>query len=437
MPSRLPCVLLRRDWNCSEAAPSDKYLSNSVTKSAAKNFYPIKFLRHLLVPVNTFSYFVSSVFNRQYFHRAHKKAESMETNAKKRSDWIDFFIKEWLLLVSISGLLLTSLYLRRIPTYSLQDFEILFILFVLFVTVKGLENSGLFARISLILESKNFIPLKLILATFVLSMTVTNDVALIVIVPLTLSLNINKKGTLIILEALAANAGSALTPFGNPQNLFIYWFYSVSPKDFVLTIAPFSLIFMILFAGFALFIDAGNGAAPHKKRGKISRSLYFYLGFLLLSILIILRILPIWAGALVLLAALFLDRRSLRIDYPLLFSFFCFFGLTDNLKLLVLAGLEHPEHVFLFSALASQLMSNVPSTLLFADFTDNWQALLWGVNVGGFGSLLGSFANLIAYKLYIAQKDLPFSQTKTFTIRFLLLGYGAFFTGIALYALIR
>jgi Na+/H+ antiporter NhaD/arsenite permease-like protein len=104
---------------------------------------------------------------------------------------------------------------------------VLFILFVLFVVVKGLQRSGLLLRLSQRIEGGQFIPLKLVIATFCLSMLVTNDVALTVIVPLTLFLNIDRKDVLVILEALAANAGSALTLFGNPQNLFIYWFYQI------------------------------------------------------------------------------------------------------------------------------------------------------------------------------------------------------------------
>ena len=90
--------------------------------------------------------------------------------------------------------------------------------------------------------------------------------------------------------------------------------------------------------------------------------------------------------------------------------------MADNLKTILSSEINHAGHIFLFSALASQVMSNVPASLLFAEFTQKWQALLWGVNAGGFGSLFGSLANLIAYRIYMTHANVrtPFS----FAIRF-------------------
>ena len=131
---------------------------------------------------------------------------------KAQDKFIDFVLKEWLLIASGAGFALTSFYTKRLPDYSISELQVLFILFVLFVTVNGLQKSGMLLRISQIIEKGKVIPLKLVLTTFFLSMVVTNDVALIIIVPLTLSLNINRKDILVILEVLAANSGSALTP---------------------------------------------------------------------------------------------------------------------------------------------------------------------------------------------------------------------------------
>jgi len=100
----------------------------------------------------------------------------------------------------------------------------------------------------------------------------------------------------------------------------------------------------------------------------------------------------------------------------------------------VASEISHSGHIFLFSALASQVMSNVPATLLFANFTLNWQALLWGVNAGGFGSLFGSLANLIAYKIYVIHEGT--NNTAAFTARFLVMGYVALFVSTGLYFLL-
>ncbi len=136
--------------------------------------------------------------------------------------FIDFVLKEWLLIASGVGFALLSIYTKHLPVYSIDELQVLFILFVLFITVNGLQKGGLLLKIAQSIEKGKVIPLKLVLATFFLSMLVTNDIVLMVIVPLTLSLNINRKDILVILEALAANSGSAFTPIGNPQNLYIY-----------------------------------------------------------------------------------------------------------------------------------------------------------------------------------------------------------------------
>ena len=354
---------------------------------------------------------------------------------KTERTWLDFILKEWLLFASCTGLIFTSLYFRHLPSWSISELEVLFILFTLFVAVKGLENSGLILKVSQGIEEGKFIPLKLVVTTFFLSMVVTNDIALIVMVPLTLMLRTKRKDVIIILEALSANAGSSLMPFGNPQNLFIYWYYGIKPEKFIITIAPFSLLFLILFVLISLAIKTDTGQKISRIMVKISFTSYIYGILFVIVILTALRVLPIAAGFLVIIYAFIFDRKSLRIDYALLFCFFCFFGLATNMKILLSSTLESSRHVFLFSAISSQFMSNVPATLLFAKFTTQWRALLWGVNVGGFGNLVGSLANLIAYKLYITHKET--NNNGLFTIKFLIFGYAMFLLGIGLYWVIE
>jgi len=352
---------------------------------------------------------------------------------KTQAAFIDFILKEWLVIASGVGLALTSFHIQHLPLYSINEMQVLFILFVLFVTVNGLQKSGIILKIAQTIERGKAIPLKLVLATFFLSMLVTNDVALIVIVPLTLSLSINRKDFLVILEALAANSGSALTPVGNPQNLFIYWYYGVSPESFIKTIAPFSLILLVLLIVVSIFVRIRNDLQVNHVL-KISKKSYIYAILLIIVLLTVFHVLPVLAGIVVILFALIFDRKALRIDYALLFSFLFFFGIADNLKVILASELSHSGHIFLFSALASQIMSNVPATLLFANFTSNWQALLWGVNAGGFGSLFGSLANLIAYRIYVTHEDI--NDAGRFTAKFLIMGYMALFVSIGLYFLL-
>jgi len=351
--------------------------------------------------------------------------------AQSTGIWLDFLLKEWLLLGSALGLGASSVYLRRFPTYSAAEWEVLFLLWTLFVAVRSLEANGIILRLSQSFERGRLIPLKLVAATFVLSMVVTNDVALIVVVPLTLSLNTDRKDTLVILEAFAANAGSALTPVGNPQNLYIYWFYGLGARDFVTAIAPFSLCFLAVLLVAALLVRPANAAGAAVQPPVIRPAAYAGGPLLAIAVLTILRLLPLASATLVSIYASLFDRKALRVDYGLLGAFFCFFGLSENLRSILGTELEHAGHTFLLSALASQVMSNVPAALLFAKFTSHWKALLWGVNVGGFGSLVASFANLISYKLYINHERR--ANMASFTLRFVGFGFAMLLAGMGLY----
>ena len=343
---------------------------------------------------------------------------------------IDFIVKQWLLMTSALFFVLIIWYTRRIPCYSLKEWQVLYIFFILFVAVSGLQQSGLLSRIAQGIEKGRAIPLKLVLITFFLSMLITIDVTLIIIVPMTLAMNVDRKEFLVILESLAANTGSALTPFGNPQNLFIYWFYNVHPTAFIETIVLFSFAFLILLALASLFVRTKRIAGPKTKQ-KIDKKAYIYTLLLIIVILTIFHVLPISVGIVVPVFALLFDRRAFRIDYALLLIFFFFFGIADDLKTLLYTELNHSGHIFLFSALASQVISNVPATLLFAEFTSNWEALLWGANAGGLGGLFGSMARLIVYKIYVSHEST--THAGRFTALFLITGYLAMGIAIVLY----
>ncbi len=321
------------------------------------------------------------------------------------------------------------------PAFSGAEVQILIILLALFITVKGLEHSGLLTTSAQAIERGDFAPLRLMAATFFLSMLITNDAALIVIVPLTLAMEIKHKDILIILEALAANAGSALTPLGNPQNLYIYWYYQIQPGHFIATMLPFAGTFLALLVIASLLLGTRKPSLPAQVRIPLSRATFLYLILLGVMLLAVLHVLPAWTSLVVILVGLLGDRRTWRIDYALLLSLLFFFGLADNMQLILAGNLDHPQHVFLFSALASQVISNVPAALLFSRFTPQWEALLWGVSVGGFGSLFGSVANLIAYRLYVSHPRTH--NTARFTYLFLAMGYGAFFCGVGLYFLLK
>jgi len=335
-------------------------------------------------------------------------------------------------LGAVAGLVASSVYLGRVPGFSVAELEVLLLLWVLLVVVRGLERSGLLRCISGLIERGGLVSLKLVGLTFGLSMFVTNDVALVVVVPLTLALGDRRVGALVILEALAANAGAALTPLGSPQNLYIYWVYGVDPRVFVGAIAPFSVVSLAVLLGAGLLVRSGE-ARVRPAVAWPGGPAWVYAGLLVLVVLAVVRVVPVWVGMLVPLWVVVRDRGALRVDYGLLLMLGCMFGLMDNLGGLLAARLEHAGHVFLLSALASQFMSNVPAAILFAEFTSDWKALLWGVSVGGFGSLVASLANLIAYRLYV--REAPAGSAGRFTLWFLGAGYAMFLLGLGLYGL--
>ena len=349
----------------------------------------------------------------------------------------DFLVREWLLAGSLVGLLGTSFYLGRAPRYSLETVMPIVLLLALFVTVKGIERSGFLHRLGRSLERGGHVPLKLVLITFLLSLLVTIDVALVTMIPLLFVLNLRRREALVILVALTAHAGAALTPFGTPQNLFIFSFYGVGVVDFVSTIAPFSLGMLGVFLLVAVVLRPGGQAvAPPRSEtdldGRGARVYVLLLGWVVLCVL---RVLPAWASLLALAYPLLYDRASLRVDYALLVTFLCFIGLAGNVAALMGGELAHPHHVFVLSALLSQFISNVPTTLLLRPFTAEWEALLWGVNVGGFGSLVAAMANLITFRLYVAQADDV--RAGAFLLRFVLAGFLALLCGAGLFVLFR
>ena len=338
--------------------------------------------------------------------------------------------EEWLFAASLLGLLASSLVLHRLPHYTPDDFHVAFVLFVFLVIIRGLEKSRFLTRLAVKLSAGKHLALRLVVLTGVLSTLITNDVALIVVVPLTLALDIEGVEKVIILETMAANGASALTPFGNPQNLFIYYHFGLQAGEFVGAIFPFALVSL----AFATLLAGTVKARPRTLTSPaVEKDAYLYLtlfGFFLLAAL---KVLPLWVGVIPLLYALVRDRAALGVDYFLLFTFLCFFGFTDNLMHALRPELQGPTSVFVYSALASQLISNVPSTLLLADFTSNWRALLWGVSVGGFGTLLGSLASLISYKLYLRRR----SEPRRYLAKFHVYSFAAAALGVLVYFTLR
>lgn len=261
----------------------------------------------------------------------------------------------------------------------------------------------------------------LVFLTGILSMFVTNDMALIVMLPVA-SAALLRAGCcrllplVFVLQGLSANLCGMVMPFGNPQNLFLYSHFALSLGDFLRTMLPFFLTSLVLLAASVLLLVGGVAgawsgggsadSAPRLKAG--SGRVLAYACLLLLSALAVFRVLPAAVAVAVVLAVLLCcDRMALQaVDYPLLLTFMCFFVFAGNLaripqlSLWLASAVQGSE--LLVSAGLSQVISNVPAAVLLAQFTGDWAGILVGVNIGGAGTLVGSLANLIVLQRFLA-----------------------------------
>ena len=300
-------------------------------------------------------------------------------------------------IIAALALLILSYLAHRLPRITPDELAIVSLLFGFFVALRGLENSGVLEVVAAKTERGNMAAAQLVAATYLLALFVTNDVALLSLVPLALRMNLATPQRVVALMAIAANA-AALFPFSNPQNLFIYWRYRLDFVEFVQSIAPFSLTLFALALLFSLRCAAKVSQKPPQPTFNRSKALLWG-GLFGLAVLAVVRIAPVWSAWLPVLAALFVERRALRVDYGLLALFLLLFAVGDLAGELLERFLAHPHHAFLLTVTLSQIAGNVTAAVVVSDLGAPPQAVLWGANVGGYGALWSSFATLIAYRL--------------------------------------
>lgn len=299
------------------------------------------------------------------------------------------------------------------------DWDTLALLFSLMAVMKGYQQIGIFARLSDALLQRvattRGMVMVLVFLPFFLSMVVTNDVSLITFVPFALVV-LRMAGwerlivPTVILQTIAANLGSMLTPMGNPQNLYLYARSGMGFGELVTLTLPY-----VAVSGIVLAAVIGVGLRRPKPVQGVSvdvhvcrrRSLVGCTGGFVLCLLAIFGLVPPWAiAALAAVTLLVVNRRVLAsVDYSLLATFVAFFififignmgniGPFRDLLAVMLEG-----RVQIVSVLASQIVSNVPAALLLSGFTDDWSGLIVGCNLGGLGTLIASMASLISYKM--------------------------------------
>ncbi|KYH35404.1 inner membrane protein YbiR [Clostridium tepidiprofundi DSM 19306] len=321
------------------------------------------------------------------------------------------------IVFSLSFLLAIVTSIINSPKISYIDFKVLFSLFNLMIVVAAFNDLKILDMLAIKILNKfnnsRRISLILILLTFFSAMLITNDVALITFVPLTLitceKAQFNPVYT-IIFQTIAANIGSSLTPMGNPQNLFLFSYFNIKPIEFFKVMLPFVTLGL-------LWLIVLNRKVKNENLIFLLENLYIKnkiqaIVFSLLFILIILSVFNIINYKLIsmitiTITLIFNKDLIKKADYFLLLTFICFFIFIGNVssmhvvKSFMGSILNHKGSTYFSSILLSQIISNVPCSILLAGFTQKWNELLLGVNIGGMGTIIASLASLISYKLYI------------------------------------
>ena len=339
----------------------------------------------------------------------------------KRSHFVrifaDFVKKNVVMVVAMVAALITCLIVPPDRAYlDYFDLKTLTCLFCVLAVVCALKNIRFFyilaQKIVRIFKNARLSILVLVYITFIGSMLIANDMALLTFLPLGLFvLTTTGKGKYMaftfIMQNIAANLGGMLTPFGNPQNLYLYTKFAIPNLEFIQIMAPPFLLAVALITVCCLIFVKPEPLelAAQPAFLPVGRTIVYLLLFAL-AIVIVFRGIPYWIGLIVIPAVLmFMDRQALKmVDYPLLLTFVFFFLFSGNMARIDavrdLFSMLLKKSTLLFSVLSCQVISNVPSAILLSQFTTNYKELLLGVNIGGVGTLIASLASLITFREY-------------------------------------
>lgn len=296
------------------------------------------------------------------------------------------------------------------------DFKTLTCLFCVLAVVCALKNIKFFYiladKIVRVFKNAKMCVLALVYITFIGSMLIANDMALLTFLPLgyfvlTAASKRKYMAFTFIMQNIAANLGGMLTPFGNPQNLYLYSKYNIPNFEFISIMAlPFLFSIIIITVCCLIFVKSeplklkDEAMLLNKKRTAL------YLTLFALSIVIVFRLIPYWVGLIIIPPVLLVfDRKALKsVDYGLLFTFVFFFIFAGNMARIdivrdLFSSLLN-KNTLLVSIASCQFISNVPSAILLSQFTENYKDLLVGVNIGGVGTLISSLASLITFREY-------------------------------------
>lgn len=353
-----------------------------------------------------------------------------------------FLKKELMLTVSLLAAIISLLISPpSLSTVKNIDWHTLATLFMMLTVLEGFKSENIFnpvIRLSGKISTMTGISFFLVFGVFFSSMFVTNDVSLIIFVPLTIMLFRSAKKEeyilpVISMENIAAVRGSMLTPFGSPQNLFIFGKSGVSAFRFLLHMFPLWILSAVLLCLFIVFLYRKNlkqkialsenaVLCEWQSKNRKKRIMYVVL-FALIIFEIVSRTEYYWLVLIaVLVSVLIFDRKILlKTDYVLILTFLCFFvfssSVTSNATISSFLNKTVSGHEYISGILLSQVISNVPAAIVLYPFTKNLSALLYGVDSAGLCTLIGSLASVINYRIYV--REYPNSGgkfIKTFTL---------------------
>ena len=352
-------------------------------------------------------------------------------NAKKKNPFLGWVRKNAVMCIALLAAVITSVivppdgaWIESTPDELLWgsgklgyfDLKTLTCLFCVLAVVCALKNIRFFymlaRKVVELFKNARMSVLALVYITFIGSMLIANDMALLTFLPLgyLVLVTTNKQKYMaftFIMQNIAANLGGMLTPFGNPQNLFLYSFFEIPNLEFMAIMAPpFALSIVIITVCCIIFVKPEPLELEEEPIHMPPVRTAIYLLLFALSIAIVFRGIPYWIGLIVIpIALLIMDRKALKVvDYPLLFTFVFFFVFAGNMGRMApvreLFSFLLEQNTLLFSTLSCQVISNVPSAILLSQFTKNYADLLVGVNIGGVGTLIASLASLITFREY-------------------------------------
>lgn len=340
-------------------------------------------------------------------------------NEHKVFSCISIFVKKnAVMCIALLAAIITSFIIPIDAQYiDYFDYKTLTCLFCVLAVVCALKNIKFFyilaRKVVQLFKNARMSVLALVYITFIGSMLIANDMALLTFLPLGYFVLITTKkekymAFTFIMQNIAANLGGMLTPFGNPQNLYLYSKFNIPNLEFMKIMAlPFVLSIMLITLCCVVFVKPESLSLSDEKVRLDPKRVTLYLALFILSIVIVFRGIPYWIGLIIIPPVIFFaDKKALKmVDYGLLFTFVFFFVFAGNMariegvRSLFSSLLE--KNTLLMSVISCQFISNVPSAILLSQFTNNYADLLVGVNIGGVGTLIASLASLITFREYV------------------------------------